>query len=168
MTDPGAGQPRGEPAPDLARVANQLVTAARAALGVRRAALFLRSADGAGLVCVATAGEGDAARWVGQTLRAGVGVAGRAVAEGRPVWSPDLLADTRIPVAAWLRERLEAEGLRSVMAAPLTADGETVGALGILESATRAYTPEDNERLATLAREAAPGIRRACSGRADC
>ena len=150
--------------PALVRAAEHLVTAAREQLRVQRAALFLRQPAGDSLVCVATAGEGDASEWVGQTLRAGVGVAGRAVAEGRPVWSPDLLADPRIPVSAWLRERLEAEGLRSVMAAPLSVAGETVGALGILDAAGRAYTPDETERLAAFAREAAPAIRQAWQG----
>ena len=132
------------------------MTEARDRLGVRRAALFLRRADGT-LVCVATAGTGDEAAWVGQALPAGVGVAGRTVAEGRPVWSPDLLADPRIPVSPWLRERLLAEGLRSVLAAPLTV-ARTLGALGVLDGAGRAYTEVETRLLADLARAAAPAI----------
>ena len=115
-------------APDLAAAAQRLVTEARARLAVGRAALFLRRPDST-LVCVATAGQGDETAWVGQALRAGVGVAGRTVAEGRPVWSPDLLADPRIPVSPWLRERLLAEGLRSVLAAPLNTDAAATDAL---------------------------------------
>ena len=144
-------------APDLAAAAQRLVTEARARLAVGRAALFLRRPDNT-LLCVATAGQGDETAWVGQALRAGVGVAGRTVAEGRPVWSPDLLADSRIPVSPWLRERLLAEGLRSVLAAPLPAAAGTLGALGVLDGAGRAYTEVETRLLADLARAAAPAI----------
>jgi GAF domain-containing protein len=144
-------------APDLAAAAQRLVTEARVRLAVGRAALFLRRLDNT-LVCVATAGQGDETAWVGQALRAGVGVAGRTVAEGRPVWSPDLLADPRIPVSPWLRERLLAEGLRSVLAAPLPAAAGTLGALGVLDGAGRAYTEGETRLLADLARAATPAI----------
>jgi GAF domain-containing protein len=148
--------------PGPSPAARRLVTDARARLGVQRAALFLRRPDDI-LVCVATAAAtaddrlvGD---WVGQTLPPGAGVAGRTVAEGRPVWSPDLLADPRIPVAPWLRERLLAEGLRSVHAAPLPVRGETIGALGVLDAAGRAYTDAETRVLADLARSAAESVR---------
>ena len=151
--------------PDVTRAAERLVTTARAALRVRRAALFLRTADGQGLACVATSGAGNPDAWVGQRLRAGVGVAGRAVAEGRPVWSPDLLADPRTPLAPWLKERLEAEGLRSVLAAPLQTAAGTLGALGVLDAAGRTYTDDDITRLSTLAAESAPTLRDAFAPR---
>jgi GAF domain-containing protein len=107
---------------------------------------------------VATAGIGPATDWVGQTLRLGVGVAGRTVAEGHPVWSPDLLADPRTPVSPWLRERLETEGLRSVLATPLSVGDDTVGALGVLDGAGRVYTDDETRLLADLAGAAASAI----------
>jgi GAF domain-containing protein len=142
----------------VASEGERLVTRARALFGVRRAALFWREGATGALRCVATAGEGDAGAWVGQTLAPGVGVAGRAVATGRAASSVDLGSDPRIPVAAWLRERLAAEGLHAVAAAPLRASGEIVGALGILDGGGRRYAPEDLARLAALADEAAPRV----------
>ena len=141
--------------------AERIVREARAAFGVRRAALFLLDAAAGTLTCVATAGEGEAERWVGRTLRVGVGMAGRAVAEGRPVWAPDLLADPATPLADWLRERLEAEGLRSVVAAPLRAVGATLGALGLLDAAGRTFAEEDLRRLLALADQAAATLQAA-------
>ena len=143
------------PEPPSVSPAERLVTEARARRGVQRAALFLRRGSDGGLACVATAGEAGSERWLGQALRAGVGVAGRTVAEGRPVWSPDLLADPRTPVAPWLRERLEAEDLRSVLAAPLQVGALTVGALGVLDGAGRVYPEDDTRLLAGLASAAA-------------
>lgn len=142
----------------MSSAAERLVAAAREALGVRRAALFLLRSEGDGLVCVATAGDGHASDWVGQTLRSGVGVAGRTVAEGHPVWSPDLLADPRTPISPWLRERLEDEALRSVLATPVRVDDRTVGALGILDGAGRSYSEEGRRRLADLVEAAAAAV----------
>src|SRR5262245_9126840 len=143
------------PPPDLSRVASRAAGAARDRFGVRRAAIFWREADAEGLTCIASAGEGGAAGWVRQTLAAGVGMAGRAVREGRPVWTPDLLADPHVPVADWLRERMEAEGLRAVAAAPVKISGATRGALGFLDGLGRTFDDEDLGRIGTLAGEVA-------------
>lgn len=142
----------------MSEAVEELVTRARALFGVRRAALFWRDIATGGLRCLATAGTGDPGAWVGQLLAPGVGVAGRAVAAGRPVSSADLASDPRIPVAAWLRERLAVEGLHAVAAAPLRTGGEVVGALGILDGAGRRFEAEDLDRLAALVDEAAPGV----------
>lgn len=142
----------------LDTVAARVVAAARVRFGVRRAALFWREDGGDVLTCIATAsagGEGGAEGWIGRTLPAGVGMAGRAVAEGRPVWTADLLANARVPLAPWLRERLEAEGLHAVAAAPLTAEGPALGALGLLDGAGRAYDEEGLRQLGRFATEAA-------------
>jgi GAF domain-containing protein len=147
--------------PGLAAAAAEAVGDARLRFGVRRAALFWRDAGSSSLVCIASAGEGGAQGWLGQTLPAGVGMAGRAVAEGRPVWTPDLLADPRVPVAAWLRERLEREGLRAVAAAPLAVGGEARGALGLLDGPGRTFDELALGRLGAFADQAALTCERA-------
>jgi GAF domain-containing protein len=142
------------------------LVAAREDLGVRRTALFWLDDASGRLACVATTSAGGAARpdgWVGQTLASGVGMAGRAVREGRPVWTPDLLADPRVPIAPWLRDRLEEEGLRVVAAAPVRVDGATRGALGFLDGPDRAYDDEDLRRIAGLADEVGRVVARAAA-----
>src|SRR5262245_66577434 len=134
------------PPPDLSRVASRAAGAARDRFGVRRAAIFWREADAEGLTCIASAGEGGAAGWVRQTLATGVGMAGRAVREGRPVWTPDLLADPRVPIAPWLRDRMVQEGLRAVTAVPVRIEGATHGALGFLDGPGRTFAGEDPGR----------------------
>ena len=129
----------------------QLVGRARALFGARRAALFRLERASGTLTCVASDSESGSVGWVGQTLPAGVGMAGRAVAERRPVWTPDLLADPRVPVAAWLRERMEVEGLRAVAAAPVVSGQEVLGALGILDAAGRRFAPDELARLGQVA-----------------
>jgi GAF domain-containing protein len=148
------------PLPCVVAAAARLVAAARERFGVRRAALFWQTESGE-LLCVASAGPGGAGGWLGHRLAAGVGMAGRAVAEGRPVWSPDLLGDPRVPLAAWLRERLQDEALRAVAAAPLRVGGTVRGALGLLDGAGRTFGDDDLRRLAQLADDAGRELERA-------
>jgi GAF domain len=145
----------------LAAAAARAAAEARERFGVRRAALFWQDAGGDGLTCIASAAEGGAEGWLGRTLPPGVGMAGRAVAEGRPVWSPDLPADPRVPISAWLRERMESEGLRVVAAAPLRVGGAVRGALGLLDAAGRRYDEADLRRLGQVADETSAALERA-------
>jgi GAF domain-containing protein len=133
--------------------AAQALAVARERLGVRRTALFWLDGDSGRLACVATTSVdgGGTAGWVGETLATGLGMAGRAVTEGRAVWTPDLLADPGVPIAAWLRVRLEEEGLRVVAAAPVRVAGATRGALGFLDGPGRIYDDEALRRIETLA-----------------
>jgi GAF domain-containing protein len=134
----------------VATSAADALAAARERLGVRRTALFWLDDDSGRLACVATAGDGTEG-WVGQTLAAGVGMAGRAVREGRADWTPDLLADPRVPIAPWLRARLEEEGLRVVAAAPVRVSGAARGALGFLDPPGRVYDDATLRQIQVLA-----------------
>jgi hypothetical protein len=145
----------------LASVAVDALARAREHLGVRRTALFWLDADDAHLACVATVSDAGPEGWVGQTLAAGLGMAGRAVATGRPVWTPDLPADDRVPIAPWLRERLEVEGLRVVAAAPVRIQGRVRGALGCLDGPGRTYDAQGLSRLERLADDVAASLARA-------
>jgi GAF domain-containing protein len=146
----------------VAATAEGALAAARVRLGVRRTALFWLDDAADRLACVATVGVGGGTEaWIGQTLAAGVGMAGRAVREGRPVWTPDLLADPRVPVATWLRERLAREDLRAVAAAPVRMDGAILGALGFLDGPGRTFDDEALRRIESLAGEVAGHVRRA-------
>ena len=145
----------------LAAAVGQALSTARAEIGVRRTALFWLDGDSGRLACVATSGAGGPAGWVGETLSAGLGMASRAVREGRPVWTPDLLADGQVPIAPWLRARLEAEGLRVVAAAPVRIAGATRGALGFLDEPGRTYDPDALRRIGGVADEVARDLERA-------
>jgi GAF domain-containing protein len=160
----------GEPLPVPAFASGRLAAAAAHALatarqhvGVKRTALFWRDGASGRLACVATVGAGGSEGWLGQTLAAGVGMAGRAVKEGRPVWTPDLLADPHVPIAPWLRERLEEEGLRAVAAAPIRIDDITRGALGFLDGPGRTFDTEGLRRIGGLADGVARDLERAAS-----
>lgn len=142
----------------LATTVERALEVARRYVGVRRTALFWLEGASGRLSCVATAGAGGPAAWLGQTLATGVGMAGRAVREGRPVWTPDLLADPRVPIAPWLRERLEEEGLRTVAAAPVRMDGAVQGALGFLDGPGRTFDDDGLRQIGCLADDVAASL----------
>jgi GAF domain-containing protein len=160
-SDPGPPAPAEFAAAPLAAAAAGALARARERLGVRRTALFWLGGPPGRLVCVATQGAGTGDGWLGQTLDAGVGMAGRAVREGRAVWTPDLLGDGRVPIAPWLKSRLEAEGLRGVAAAPVSMDGAIRGALGFLDGPGQALDAEGLRQVQALADELAGALRRA-------
>jgi signal transduction histidine kinase/CheY-like chemotaxis protein len=106
---------------------------------ILEAALRLAGAETAGLMqptgrrelirCTHAAGL-DARRMLSMApLRVGEGVAGRAVAEGRPVWTADIVDDpaTAPPDQILATDTVVAN--HSVMAAPLVVNGEMRGAL---------------------------------------
>ena len=74
------------------------------------------------------------------------------------MWTPDLLADPRVPVAPWLRERLEEEGLRTVAAAPVRMDGAVQGALGFLDGPGRTFDDDGLRQIGRLADDVAARV----------
>ncbi|MBI1727059.1 MAG: PAS-domain containing protein [Candidatus Rokubacteria bacterium] len=123
--------------------------------GARRTVLFRLERPSNNLVCVAAAGEaGPAAKWVGNTLPPGCGVAGLAIETSRPIWSPDILHDPRVVVPQWLAERVGEEGFSSGIAVPLIARGQTYGALVLGVPAGRAFSDEEVALLSAFADQA--------------
>ncbi|MGH7312247.1 MAG: PAS domain-containing protein, partial [Candidatus Rokuibacteriota bacterium] len=59
----------------------------------------------------------------------GGGPVSRAVLEGRPITTPNILTDPRLWVTAERRAQIEQEGFKAVAAAPLSAQGRVHGAL---------------------------------------
>src|SRR5207244_4707559 len=88
-------------------------------------------------------------------LPAGIGVAGRAVAEGRAVWSTNLLEDADVPLTDELRQRLKGAGIRALLSAPLKVKGKILGTLTLADPAARGFSSTDAERLQALADQAA-------------
>ena len=146
---------------DLDRVTQLIVNAVLRLLNSRNAALYQRDSDSGALRCVAFAGPDDPRRWVGMALPLGHGVVGRAVVEGRTIWSPDFLADPTIAVPEWLREQSIRTGHRSVIGMPLKVRGETIGGLGVGDAAGRVVTDAELRLLGAFADQAALALENA-------
>lgn len=146
---------------DPAQAAKRVVSTVLQLFRVRRAVLYQLDRASGSLVCVTAAGEGDPGNWIGQALPVGAGVAGLAVAEGRPFCTRDLLTDPRITLPDWAGERLQKEGYRSAAGVPLTVRGEVIGALALADAIGRVFTTEEVGLLSVFADQAALALQNA-------
>jgi two-component system, NtrC family, sensor kinase len=90
-------------------------------------------------------------------LKVGVGIAGLAVQELRPVQSPDLYADPR----AGYPHLARTSGFRSMLVVPLVAGGRAIGALSILRRDVHEFSRAEEELLVALADQAAIALEHA-------
>src|SRR5262249_60136621 len=98
---------------DPREICTRIVENVPALFGVAASTLRLVRPDG-GLESVAYGGSEVVEQFTpGNVLPAGAGVAGRAIAEGRAVWSANLLDDPEISMYVELRERIEGYCIRA-------------------------------------------------------
>jgi PAS domain S-box-containing protein len=124
-------------------------------------ALLWQLRPGSDLLCVAAAGGVPAQLKPGSVLPKGVGIAGRAAIEGRPVWTPDILAEPTVALTEDLRQSLIAGGYHAVLAVPLTVKGQMIGALTIADAAVRSFSAAEVILLQTFADQAALALENA-------
>ncbi len=93
-------------------------------------------------------------KWIGRTLAVGEGIAGRAVTEGRAVWSSDLLDDCRIRLPEWAVRYAQEEGYRSAVGVPLTAGGMVLGAFALGDTTGRVFSEQEVRLLCAFADQA--------------
>ncbi len=87
------------------------------------------------------------------------GVAGQAVVGGRPFWTGDYLGDPRFTHLPDIDRFIEASGIRSVMAVPLTDEDGSIGALLVSSGRPDAWGEADAAVLTTIADQASITIR---------
>jgi GAF domain-containing protein/ActR/RegA family two-component response regulator len=124
---------------DVATVGDRIVESVRAMFGVDSAGLRVLEPDGS-LVAVAWRGSATAFFAPGHRQPAASGLLGRALAEGRPLWSRDLLADDTLQYPDDMRRRVVGSGQRAALAVPLRAKGRTVGGLFLAHSRPRTFS----------------------------
>ena len=147
--------------------AQTLETIAAKAVDIMRAAgaILFRLDSGAQEVrAVARAGDISAELTRGLDLPIGQGASGMSVAQGRPVWTPNLQDDLSLPFPNEVRDRMRREGLKAVLAVPITMrTGETFGALSIFYRGTRTFTNADLELLGAFGAQASVALENARS-----
>jgi GAF domain-containing protein len=110
---------------DADRVLDRIVERCRALIGVDVAGIFRLERDH---VLVFERGSGLSAEFVRDVrIRLGEGTTGRAVAERRPVWSADLLADAGISLTPANRALVARERYRAVLSLPILIKGVPYG-----------------------------------------
>ncbi len=145
---------------DPSAVAERVVLSVRDALEAVTAVLRLREPDGA-LRCVAIAGKQLEGLQVGYVLPAGTGIVTRAMEQRRAVWSRDITTDDTVDLPDDFRRRLASAGHRAVLAVPLHARGEVMGALSVAYSDERTFSDAEIGVLQAFADQAALAIRNA-------
>jgi len=141
-----------------AEVARQVASSVVRVFGAQRSALYRLEPDADRLVCIAAAGVGDPTRWHGQTFRMGEGTVGRAAAEERSVWTPDVLTDPKITMPVEVADRIRADGFRSVLAVPLKTGDRIIGVLTLGDVAGRTYTEDELALLAAFVGQGAVAL----------
>jgi two-component system phosphate regulon sensor histidine kinase PhoR len=126
---------------DLGEVLDAVVHAIRRAAGCRGCCIFLLNPESQLLEIKAAAGLKSHWRQAAR-LALGEGIAGRAAAEARPIYLPDVRQDP-----AYVTFDPE---VRSLLAVPLQAKGRVIGVLNVDDRVPDAFGP-DQERLLSIA-----------------
>src|SRR5438094_6287867 len=139
---------------DVAQLADRVVQAVLDLFAVQSSVLWSRDPDGS-LVVLGIWGRARDGFKLGDVLPTGVSLAGRAVSQGRAVWTRDVFAEPGLRMTAAQTTRLQATGDRAVLCVPLAVKGETIGVLSLGDGSTREFTTEEVTLLQAFADQAA-------------
>jgi signal transduction histidine kinase len=143
---------------DLRIVGERIAESVIRLLGAQSSALRLLRADGS-LEAIALGGKAKAFATVRTVVPSGFGNIGRAVLEGRPVWSADVRTDAAISPAT--RRENVASGILANLAVPLRVTGHVIGALSVGSAEPRTFTESEIALLQSFADHAAIAIHHA-------
>jgi signal transduction histidine kinase len=142
---------------DLTAVGKRIASSVLELLAVPSSAIRLFRPDGS-LGAIALGGRARQYTSGGDAVPAGVGLVGRAAAEGRPMWTADFRTDDRFETSDEMRRRNEAAGIVAGLAVPLRVGGKVIGALSVGHPMPRTFTPAEIALLQTFADHAAVAL----------
>ncbi|HEX6209455.1 MAG TPA: GAF domain-containing protein, partial [Methylomirabilota bacterium] len=145
---------------DVSDVVGRTVESVLPLFGAKSSVLRLVQPDGS-LVALGIGGRSRDELEPGHVIRPEQGVLGRAVAEGRPVWSSDIMTDPAVGLPDDVRGALADAGQRAVLAVPLRVKAEVIGALGVVDDPGRQFTEEEAQLLQAFADQAALALENA-------
>jgi GAF domain-containing protein/CheY-like chemotaxis protein len=145
---------------DVTDVVGRTVESVVPLFGAQSSVLRLMQPDGS-LVALGLGGRTTDGFDPGHVLPPGMGILGRAVAEGRPLWSADVLEDPAVQLSDDLRAVLQISGDRAALAVPLRVKATVIGGLGVSDASGRRFTEEDARLLQAFADQAALALENA-------
>jgi signal transduction histidine kinase/putative methionine-R-sulfoxide reductase with GAF domain len=147
---------------DLASLFDLIIAKTVEHLRVGKCALFRTEVQGGEMALTFQAGWGLSPSLTGSfQMPVGEGTTGKAVLLRRPVWTADILNDPAIALSPQIRARVEAEGYRGALSAPILAQGEPIGALVVYRDTVGPFSNEEVEFLQSLANQAGLAIHNA-------
>jgi PAS domain S-box-containing protein len=145
---------------DMRAVGKRVVASVLKLFGVRGSSLRLRQPDGS-MDRFAWAGEVFSQTDEGGVVPTGVGMAGRAFAEGKAVWSADTLNDPQIEYNAAMREYVARSGNGSMIAVPLRVHDNPIGILTLIDRTGRSYSQDEVSLVQAFADQVALALQNA-------
>jgi GAF domain-containing protein len=145
---------------DVTTVGKRIVTSVRDLIGAKHAILRIVQPDGSLRALAVTDGSLPETP-VAESVVAGTGLTSRAIAEGRPVWSADLLSEADIRLTDQMRDYQLRSGIRSIITVPLRAQEKIIGALAALDHTGRVYSDGEIALVQTFADQAALALENA-------
>jgi signal transduction histidine kinase len=138
-------------------LADRIAGGMRRLFGAASATVRRLRPDGA-LVAMAWAGSGLPGFERGHLLPPGVGLVGRAVALGQPVWTPDLLTEGGLRLTDEIRGVVRAAGSRAMLAVPLRGREGIIGTIALAYPAGRAFREDEVRLVEAFAGQAAVAL----------
>jgi PAS domain S-box-containing protein len=146
---------------DPAVVGQRIADSVRELLNTLAAVVYRVEPGSGALVVVAVSGDAAPAFVPNMVVPRQAGVVGRALAEGRPIATPDLLLDPRVMLTPDMRARFEQARYRAVLITPLLVDGRAIGAFGVGDYAGRVFHPAEIRLVQAFADQAALALQHA-------
>ena len=143
---------------DISAVAERIAESILSLFQAQSSVVRLLQPDGS-LACVAIAGKWLENFKPGYILPPGVGLVGRAVAEGRALWTSDILDEPSVVLTDAFRRGLAGAGHHAVLAVPLLVKGEVIGAISTAHREIRTFTQAEVDLLQAFADQAALAMR---------
>ncbi|HEX9787706.1 MAG TPA: GAF domain-containing protein [Candidatus Binatia bacterium] len=145
---------------DMKAVGERVVASVLELFGVKGSSLRLRQPDGS-MGRFVSAGEVFSQTPAGAVVPAGVGLSGRAFAEGKALWSADTLNDPRVEFNAAMREYIGQSGNGSMIAVPLRVRDNPIGMLTLADRTGRNYSQSEVSLLQAFADQVALALQNA-------
>jgi PAS domain S-box-containing protein len=143
---------------DLNEVLDTIVDKALEVMGAESALVVSWDGEAAHFTVLRAAGRLSREYATAGVIPAGGGPISRAILQGVPVSTSNILADSETWLRAERRAQIEREGFRAVAAAPLRSPGRVHGALVVHYWTERAFADEEVAALRWLAEQAALAI----------
>jgi GAF domain-containing protein/CheY-like chemotaxis protein len=145
---------------EVGAVAERIVESVLAPFTARSSGLRTLQPDGS-LALLALGGTARGTLPPGHVVPPGIGISGRALAEGRAAATPDIFADPVIAVTEDLGGGLRAAGDAALLCVPMRVKGRIIGALSVGDRAGRVFTQAEAGLLQGFADQAALALENA-------